>query len=78
MDFNSHGREKFEYILDNIPDAITIVDNYGKVIFFNSTAEEYFNLKKSDIIDKDLVEFFPNAILLRVLDLSLIHIYFGI
>ena len=39
MDFNSHGREKFEYILDNIPDAITIVDNYGKVIFFNSTAE---------------------------------------
>jgi len=68
MDFNSHGREKFEYILDNIPDAITIVDNYGKVIFFNSTAEEYFNLKKSDIIDKDLVEFFPNAILLRVLD----------
>lgn len=68
MDFNSHGREKFEYILDNIPDAITIVDNYGKVIFFNSTAEEYFNLKKGDIIDKDLVEFFPNAILLRVLD----------
>ncbi|HHZ00237.1 MAG TPA: sigma 54-interacting transcriptional regulator [Sedimentibacter sp.] len=68
MDFANNGREKFEYILDNIPDAITIVDNYGKVIFFNSTAEEYFNLKKSDIIDKDLVEFFPNAILLRVLD----------
>ena len=38
------------------------------MIFFNSTSEEYFNLKKSDIIDKDLVEFFPTAILLRVLD----------
>lgn len=68
MEFSDHGREQFEYILDNIPDAVTIVDNYGKVIFFNSTSEEYFNLKKSDIIDKDLVDFFPTAILLRVLD----------
>lgn len=68
IEFNNHDREIFEYILDNIPDAITIVDNYGKVVIFNATSEEYFNVKKSDILDKDLVEFFPTAILLRVLD----------
>ncbi|HBC31463.1 MAG TPA: sigma-54-dependent Fis family transcriptional regulator [Clostridiales bacterium] len=68
IEFSKQDREKFEYILDNIPDAITIVDNYGKVIFFNTTSEEYFNVKKSDIIDKELVEFFPTAILLRVLN----------
>lgn len=68
IEFNNHDREKFEYILDNIPDAITIVDNYGKVIFFNTTAEEYFGVKKTDIVDKDLIEFFPTAILPRVLN----------
>lgn len=68
IEFDNHDREVFEYILDNIPDAITIVDNYGKVVIFNSASEEYFNVKKSDILDKDLAEFFPTAILLRVLD----------
>lgn len=67
-DFNSHDRSIFEYILDNIPDSITIVDMSGKVIFFNSTAEEYFNVLKKDILDKELKEFFPNAILPRVLE----------
>lgn len=66
--FNKHDRVIFEYILDNIPDSITIVDMDGKVTFFNQTAEEYFGVSKEDIIDKDIREFFPNAILPRVLD----------
>lgn len=68
LEFNDYDKEKFEYVLDNIPDAITIVDNYGKVVFFNSTAEEYFGVEKKDIIDKDLIDFFPTAILPRVLE----------
>ena len=67
MGTNNYEREKFEYILDNIPDAITIVDNYGKVTFFNTTAEEYYGVEKKDIIDKDLIDFFPTALLPRVL-----------
>jgi PAS domain S-box-containing protein len=63
-----NNKEKFEYILDSIPDAITIVNKDGKVIFFNTTAEKYFEVKKEDIIQKDLIEFFPTAILPRVLD----------
>jgi len=66
--FNKRDRGIFEYILDNIPDSITVVDMEGKVIFFNSTAEEYFNVSKMDIIDSDIKDFFPNALLLRVLD----------
>ena len=67
MGTNNYEREKLEYILDNIPDAITIVDNYGKVTFFNTTAEEYYGVEKKDIIDKDLIDFFPTALLPRVL-----------
>ena len=42
--FKERERGVFEYILDNIPDSITVVDMEGKVIFFNSTAEEYFSV----------------------------------
>ena len=66
--FNKHDRGIFEYILDNIPDSITVVDKDGTVIFFNSTAEQYFSVKKNEIIDKDIRAFFPNAILPRVLE----------
>lgn len=66
--FNKHDRGVFEYILDNIPDSITVVDKDGTVIFFNSTAEQYFSVEKKDIIDKDIRDFFPNAILPRVLE----------
>ncbi len=66
--FAKYDRGVFEYILDNIPDSITIVDMEGRVIFFNSTAEEYFGVLKRDILNKDVKEFFPNAILPRVLD----------
>lgn len=66
--FKEGKRGVFEYILDNIPDSITVVDMEGKVMFFNSTAEEYFSVSKKDIIDKDIKEFFPNALLLKVLE----------
>ncbi len=66
--FKERERGIFEYILDNIPDSITVVDMEGKVIFFNSTAEEYFDVSKRDIIDSDIKDFFPNALLLKVLE----------
>ena len=66
--FNKGNREIFEYILDNVPDSITVVDSEGKVIFFNSTAEEYFDVSRKDIINKDVKDFFPNALLPKVLE----------
>jgi len=66
--FDKHDRELFEYILDNIPDTITVVNKEGVVIFFNSTAEEYYNIKKSEILGKNVIDFFPGAILPKVLE----------
>ncbi len=65
--FDSHDRELFEYILDNIPDTITVVDKNGIVIFFNSTAEEYYGVKRNEILGKNVVDFFPGATLPKVL-----------
>lgn len=65
--FDSHDRELFEYILDNIPDTITVVDKNGNVIFFNSTAEEYYGVKRNEILGKSVVDFFPGATLPKVL-----------
>lgn len=66
--FNEHDQEMFEYILDNIPDSITIVDEKCKVIFFNSTAEKYYGVSRHEILGKDILSFFPGAILPKVLD----------
>ncbi len=65
--FNKHDKEMFEYILDNIPDSITIVDMDCKVIFFNSTAEEYYGIKRHEILGKDIMTIFPGAILPKVI-----------
>ncbi len=66
--FNEHDQEMFEYILDNIPDSITIVDEKCKVIFFNSTAENYYGVSRHEILGKDILSFFPGAILPKVID----------
>lgn len=66
--FNEHDKEMFAYILDYIPDSVTIVDENCKVIFFNSTAEKYYGVTKEEILGKDLVSFFPGAILPKVLE----------
>lgn len=75
--FNKGNREIFEFILDNIPDSITVVDSEGKVIFFNSNAEEYYGVSRNDIINKDVKDFFPNALLPKVLQqkISYYNIY---
>lgn len=61
-------RNIFEFILDNIPDSITIVDVNCKTIFFNKSSEKYYNVKKEEIIGKDIREFFPNSLLPKVIE----------
>lgn len=67
---SEHDRETFEYILDNIPDSITIVDVSCRIIFFNKTAEEYYGMPKSEVVGRDLRDYFPNALLPKVLELG--------
>lgn len=65
--FDKKNNEIFEYILDNIPDAITVADIDLKTVFFNKTSEEYFDISKDEIIGKNLNTYFPNSLIEKVL-----------
>lgn len=67
INFKDENNDLFEYILDNIPDAITVVNTNLVTIFFNKTAEDYFNIKKEEIIGKDLRSHFPNPLIEKVI-----------
>ncbi|HCX03704.1 MAG TPA: sigma-54-dependent Fis family transcriptional regulator [Clostridiales bacterium] len=67
FNFSDLDSEIFEFILDNIPDAITIVDASCNTIFWNKTSENYFGVKKEEIIGKDIREFFPSSLLPKVI-----------
>lgn len=57
----------FKYIFDNIQEAVCVIDNKGKVVIWNNNAEKLYNISKTDILEKHLDEFFPNAINMDVL-----------
>lgn len=60
--------EAFSHILNNIHEAVCVVDKYGKVIFWSKSSEVLYGIKSDDIINKDIREYFPQAILLNVLE----------
>lgn len=66
--FSDKDKVVFEFILDNIPDYITIVDANCKTIFFNKSCERYYNISKDEIIGKDIRDFFPNSLLPKVIE----------
>src|SRR6056297_1330945 len=68
FNFEEYDKEIFEFILYNIPDAITIVDTNCKTIFWNKTSEIYFGVKRDEIIGKDIREFFPSSLLPKVIE----------
>ncbi len=57
-------------ILDNISQAIQVVDCQGRVIFWNRSAEDLFGFKAEDIVGYQLEEFFPDDITLKVIATS--------
>lgn len=59
--------ETFGYILNGIHEAVCVVDQYGKVIFWSKNSELLYGIKSENIINKDIREYFPKAILLDVL-----------
>ncbi len=66
--FNNKDKGVFEFVLDNIPDYITIVDANCKTIFFNKSCEKYYNISKEEIIGEDIRDFFPNSLLPKVIE----------
>jgi transcriptional regulator with PAS, ATPase and Fis domain len=54
-------------VMENIAEAIRVIDCSGIVSFWNRGAEKLFQIKESEIVGKPLAEFFPDDALLNII-----------
>lgn len=59
--------ETFGNILNSIHEAVCVVNKECKVILWSKSSERLYGIKSADIINKDIKEYFPTAILPNVL-----------
>ncbi|KXG75818.1 sigma-54 dependent transcriptional regulator PrdR [Thermotalea metallivorans] len=59
---------QYQHIIDNMHEGVTVTDAAGYVIFWNKSAEKIYDIKAKDILYKRLVDFFPTALTLSVLE----------
>ncbi|OPJ56401.1 sigma-54 dependent transcriptional regulator PrdR [Alkalithermobacter paradoxus] len=59
--------EKLNQVINSVHEAITVIDENGKVVIWNKNAEKLYGVLKEEIIGKDMEIFFPNALMLEVL-----------
>jgi PAS domain S-box-containing protein len=60
-------REAFRYILDNVHEAVCVVNKDGTVVLWSGKSEKLYGVKEEEIVGRKLGEFFPSALLLKVL-----------
>lgn len=61
------SNELFTKILDNIHDAICVVDREANVLIWNKSAENLYKISKEEIYCKKIQEIFPSALLPKVI-----------
>lgn len=54
-------------VFDNLHEAVCICDENGIVRYWNKSAEKLYGVTIEEIIDKNLADFFPNALNIQVL-----------
>ena len=54
------SEEKFKAITNSANDAIILIDNSGKVAFWNKAAQKIFGYTKNEILNKDLHSILPS------------------
>jgi len=57
---NSLFKENIEDILDNIEEGIHIVDNMGKIVYYNRFAAELDNINMEDALGRHILEIYPS------------------
>lgn len=57
-----------KYIINNINEAICVVNDKGEVIVWNHKAEDIYNISSEEIMEKPLKDFFPDAIDAKIVD----------
>ncbi|WP_346353642.1 sigma-54 interaction domain-containing protein [Azotosporobacter soli] len=60
-------RISFEQVLENINEAICVVDKDAVVTYINKSFEATYGIKRGEIVGKTVHTFFPNALCLKVL-----------
>lgn len=61
------NEDLYELLWDNVHEGICIIDNKGIVCIWGRGSEKLYGIKKAEIIGKKLEDFFPTALLLKVL-----------
>lgn len=54
-------------VFDNLHEAVCICDENGIVRYWNKSAEKLYGVTVEEILDKNLADFFPNALSIQVL-----------
>lgn len=57
-----------KYIINNINEAVCVIDDQGEVIVWNNKAEDIYDISSEKIMKKPLENFFPDAIDVKILD----------
>ncbi|TEB06078.1 Transcriptional regulatory protein ZraR [Pelotomaculum schinkii] len=57
----------FEKILENVNEAICVIDEHGVVTYWNNRSEKLYGVDRMEIVGADIAQFFPNALCLDVL-----------
>lgn len=65
-----YGLKRFESIIDATPNGIMVVDNTGVIQVANQTVCELLRVEKADMIGHDVLEFIPQSLLPRVLNIQ--------
>lgn len=59
--------ESLSHIINNIHEALCVIDKNGRVMVWNKKSEELYKVKSNEIIGKKIDEFFPDAVIYKVL-----------
>ncbi len=63
-----HENKLFERILNSCNDGINVVDKKGILIYANKVSADYANSKREEMIGKHISLFYPQAVVLKVLE----------
>lgn len=60
--------KRLNIFIDKLHEAVCVVDVFGHVNLWNKQAEELYEIKADEIIGKPLKKYFPDALILEVLE----------
>lgn len=63
-----YSSKLFEKILDRSNDGVNVVDENGVIVYVNQISADYANTRAEDMVGEHISRYYPDAVLLRVLE----------